>query len=105
MLIGGASTISHFGFSPPPPLPCHHYYRLFKSKKNSVAPDIDGLLPQGVKVLSRAFSALTKLKHHKAPNLYLTNGGGTIEQVCARKIEKVTAVSVDGNQMSKVMRR
>mmetsp|Transcript_6432 Transcript_6432/g.7361 ORF Transcript_6432/g.7361 Transcript_6432/m.7361 type:complete len:348 (-) Transcript_6432:403-1446(-) len=54
--------------------------RTFGTKAIGVALDIDGVLIRGQKPLPGAKESLEKLRHHNIPFLFMTNGGGVMEE-------------------------
>jgi len=50
-----------------------------KISKIGVAIDIDGVLMKGRSVLPRASEAIKLLIHNKIPHIFITNGGGMLE--------------------------
>jgi len=69
------------------------------ARRIGVSFDIDGVLLRGSKPLARARESLLRLKAAKVPYIFLTNGGGELEAVKAKKLSEVLEHSVDDRQV------
>ena len=50
--------------------------------------DIDGVLIRGSNVIANAADAIRKLQQNKVPHVFLTNGGGVLEEIKAEQLSK-----------------
>jgi len=64
------------------------------SRTVGVVLDIDGVLVRGPAVIPGAQAALKKLQKHKIPYVFVTNGGGMLEGIKAKDLEKKLGVKV-----------
>jgi HAD superfamily hydrolase (TIGR01456 family) len=69
------------------------------ARRIGVSFDIDGVLLRGSKPLERARDSLLRLKAAKVPYIFLTNGGGELEAVKAKKLSEVLELPVDDRQV------
>lgn len=61
--------------------------------------DIDGVFLKGGKVLNGAKSAMSKLLHHNIPYVFVTNGGGVLEDRKANDLSKKLGIPVSSDQI------
>ena len=59
-----------------------------------MALDVDGVLVRGGAVLPGASAALKKLVKSKVPFVFVTNGGGWLESIKAKDLEKKLKIPV-----------
>ncbi|TIB65582.1 hypothetical protein E3P78_00427 [Wallemia ichthyophaga] len=77
-------------------------FRLYSTTSNrplAFAFDIDGVLKHGRFIIPEAKKALQKLDALNVPYIFITNGGGTMENERAKAISKDFQINLDESQM------
>ncbi|TMW60081.1 hypothetical protein Poli38472_000123 [Pythium oligandrum] len=64
-----------------------------------IAFDIDGVLVRGGKELPRARQVLLSLRENNVPHIFLTNGGGCMEEEKAKNLGRALDLEIDPKQM------
>jgi ribonucleotide monophosphatase NagD (HAD superfamily) len=71
-------------------------------KKIGLVIDIDGVILKKHDLIPTAKEAIEKLQKNKIPFLFLTNGGGVLEEKKSKQLSEILGLHINKNQSKKI---